>query len=80
MIWSVGDIVRSVPGHSEKYENESGWIAKMSARRLGVVVGVPDYTREHGSGTLLIEWASLTEIGKSWRRWIHSDAVERVEA
>ena len=78
-IWSVGDKVTTNLEHAWIYvgtERE----CLMGKLRAGTVVRVPECTNRDGSGTLLIEWESLTPVPlKKPTWWTHSDMIERAE-
>ncbi|KRS17504.1 hypothetical protein [Roseovarius indicus] len=80
MDWMAGDRVRNKPELAHLYDG-THWAEKLSKPRFGMVREVPKFTQEHGHGTLLIEWESLTDVrgdDKNWIRWMHSDHIERV--
>lgn len=79
--WTVGDRVRNRPKFAGLY-SDSAWGEKLARPRVGTVVEVPLAAATTGSGTILIEWDSLTGLKKNaadWQIWLHSDLVEKVQ-
>lgn len=78
MTWKVGQRVKNRPELAHAYEGTE-WAEKMAMPREGTILELPWHIRHEGSGTMLVEWDSLTGPKKDpaqWRRWMHSDHVE----
>lgn len=77
MTLSVGDTVRNKPELGHLWAG-TGWYEKMQRPRIGTVARVPDALRREGSGTVLVEWKSLTGP-ETWTMWTHTDLIEKAD-
>lgn len=78
-MWEVGARVSMKTEDAHLYDG-SHWAEKLSKPRDGTVLEVPLATQDAGSGTVFVEWDSLTgQSGKpeNWRRWMHTDRITR---
>lgn len=76
-VWKVGDEVCTIPSLTETGESCPSLTAKMSKHRKGRVITVPWELQHRGSGTVEVEWESLTGTAP-FKHWMHSDFIRNV--
>ena len=77
MKWQPGMRVKNKPELGHLYEG-TPWADKLSKPRGGTVVAVPWFAENTGSGTIKVEWDSLTGTknkGSDWSMWTHTEFI-----
>ena len=79
MEWTVGDRIKNFPDMADQYSEKMG-VEKMSRLRGGTIITVPLATQTAGSGTVEVEWDSLTGEKldpEAWQTWEHTAMLDR---